>query len=203
MALLELVILQGLFSARPTDNSLTPSTVGRLFYATDTHALYRDNGTTWDTWALGGVGDTLRFFEGEDVTITVPAMGNDRIVWASPRKNVGSLWNIGQAVRLQAAEDGLYEYFVSLRVVLSTPLTSGEYVAVEVPSNNGLNGESLWSVSDAEAGAGLTFWINLSGSLYLPAADYVTILCSNGSANDVDFVTTAVTWRMTRAGVVP
>jgi len=42
--LLSSVIDRGLLSARPS-----ASIAGRLYYATDTSTLYRDNGSTWDT----------------------------------------------------------------------------------------------------------------------------------------------------------
>lgn len=51
MASFSAAIIQGLFADQPTDNN--SNTAGRLFYATDTEQLFRDNGTTWDEWVLG------------------------------------------------------------------------------------------------------------------------------------------------------
>ncbi len=52
MALVSDVILKGLFADLPSDN--TALTTGRLYFSTDTDALYRDNGTTWDAMVVGG-----------------------------------------------------------------------------------------------------------------------------------------------------
>lgn len=49
MTTLGSVILEGLFSALPS-----ASIPGRLYFATDTGATYRDNGTSWDAVGAGG-----------------------------------------------------------------------------------------------------------------------------------------------------
>jgi hypothetical protein len=49
MSTLASVIIRDLFANRPA-----ASIAGRLFFATDTGATYRDNGSTWDSWGGGG-----------------------------------------------------------------------------------------------------------------------------------------------------
>ena len=55
MSMLDNVILLDVFSARPA-----AGVYGRLFFASDTGAAYRDNGTTWDALAIGQ-GNQLEF----------------------------------------------------------------------------------------------------------------------------------------------
>lgn len=62
------VIGYGLLSARPA-----ASTAGQLYYATDNSTLYRDNGSTWDSLAVGG-GGALNDLT--DVDTTGVAAGN-------------------------------------------------------------------------------------------------------------------------------
>jgi hypothetical protein len=49
----------GLFAARPVSTPGIPGKQGRYYYATDARALYRDNGTGWDTisfpWELAPI----------------------------------------------------------------------------------------------------------------------------------------------------
>lgn len=54
----------GLLSARPT-----AGTAGRLYFATDTALLYRDNGATWDTVMANDDGFTLTADVGSPMTI--------------------------------------------------------------------------------------------------------------------------------------
>lgn len=63
MALLSEVIASGLLTDRPA-----AGTAGRLYYATDGPALYRDNGTTWADLSLSG-GMTNPMTTADDVII--------------------------------------------------------------------------------------------------------------------------------------
>lgn len=58
MSLLRDALDYGLAAARPTDN--TTLTEGRLYFASDTGHVFRDNGATWDdVTPAGGIGGTL------------------------------------------------------------------------------------------------------------------------------------------------
>ena len=74
MSTLASVIVRDIIANRPA-----AGIPGRLFYATDTLQLYRDNGSTWDTYsaAAGGSGTVtttgspqLRVIAGGTITIT-------------------------------------------------------------------------------------------------------------------------------------
>jgi hypothetical protein len=50
MSMLDDLIIRDVFSARPA-----AGTYGRLFFASDTGAAYRDNGTTWDAITIASI----------------------------------------------------------------------------------------------------------------------------------------------------
>ena len=80
MALFSTAVLRGPIASLPTDN--TALTEGRLFFASDTGAELRDNGTTWDTVNAGTVGTVT------SVALTVPAR---QTVTGSPVTGSGTL----------------------------------------------------------------------------------------------------------------
>lgn len=57
MSTLANAILRGTHASRPTDNAT--GTTGRLYYETDTHILFRDNGSSWDNCEATGTGDVV------------------------------------------------------------------------------------------------------------------------------------------------
>jgi hypothetical protein len=95
MALLSAVIGYGLLAARPA-----AGTAGRLYYATDGPALYRDNGSTWDSLTLGGMtnpmttqddlivggssGTPARLAKGTDGQVLTVDPTTHHLLWATP-----------------------------------------------------------------------------------------------------------------------
>lgn len=64
---------QGLLSARPSASS---ANIGYLYFATDTKALYRSNGTTWDVWSINSAVINVKDYGvvGDGVTNDGPAL---------------------------------------------------------------------------------------------------------------------------------
>lgn len=72
MALFQTAILYDVYANIPSDNSSL--TTGRLFFSSDTHALYRDNGSSWDSMTVGaasGAASAITY------TPTAPLTGTD------------------------------------------------------------------------------------------------------------------------------
>lgn len=85
MSTLASVFGYGLLSARPA-----ASVAGRFYYATDTSFMYRDNGSTWDTLAVGAgamATDTLWDAAG-DLAVGTGANTGAKLALTAPAANV-------------------------------------------------------------------------------------------------------------------
>jgi hypothetical protein len=164
MSVFATAIARGLHAARPTDNAT--NTIGRLYYETDTLALFRDNGTSWDSYSNAGasgdvvgpasaVANNIALFDG--VTGKLIKDSAKRFVNARYETNAGqsignnsativdfedqtydttSAVTTGAAWKFTAPITGIYS--VSARVMFATTATigAGEIVLLQLYKNN-------------------------------------------------------------------
>jgi hypothetical protein len=118
MSLLKNAIMRGVAASRPTDNSAL--TEGRLYVASDTGTVSRDNGTTWDNVLTGGSGGT--YFE-EVVTFSgsTATLSHTPITFEAFVEDGKKLRKVGSS-----PEFSLSTVTITLNY---TPLSGGHYVA--------------------------------------------------------------------------
>jgi hypothetical protein len=121
MSLLKNAIMRGVLASRPTDNSAL--TEGRLYVSTDTGAIYRDNGTTWDNVVAGtgGLGTGTYFEEVVTFSGTTATLSHTPVTFVALCEDGKKLRKVGSSPEFSLS---------TATITLSyTPLSGGKYVA--------------------------------------------------------------------------
>jgi len=178
MPTLDQAIVKGTFASRPSPSALTR---GRLYFATDTHASYYDDGAAWvdvsptglsnpmttagDLIVGGSSGAPTRLAKGADGTVLTMVSGSE--AWAAPSGGGGgALAQIAQTVLSSAASSVTFS---------SIPGTySALRLMIKARGSSGSNGCAVYLQFNGDTGSNYSDNIDLllQGAGRYPGAGY-------------------------------